>query len=626
MTVRRIEWLVCGFVLIIGIVFRFTALGRIPTLDHDEALICLGARSIVETGCFTLTGDKVYEGPLFETMLAGPMALFGASDVTARSTVAVIGCLALAALILAGRALDGGGSGVLAAMILALSPWHLAASRVIYACNVSILVIPLWIWAYLRFVQTTRLRFALIAAGLIGLAANGRFTAWILLIPLGMVILRYRRPHRLLTLAGTLALVAILSLPVLAYNAIHGWPAVAVLAGAGQHHLLKNVFEYPSRVGGLVLTLLHALTGSGWWIDAATPVTSFTMVIPAAALAGCIGMLTGPSKKQDPGRWLVLVVGLLLAVVPAVTKSLGPDCGYRYHPHYLDLIMPVAALCAGHALSTLARRHRWPARLIILGISGLQLHLLMATIVPSIKQYGAPGRWNNAYKQIAGMISATYTPDTTRVAASWSFGSGYPQTAFYLPQFKVDPVIQRVFGHRQEQGEWDRTLLVHVSSNPSLYKGSWRWKRPSGDTGSGPGLWSVASPGMEIAGYFFDSTGSDVLPMVTWQRNIASLWPDIVVFGTRMPVVLTVDDREFETQTVPAMVRSIPRVTPRHQPYMLAMARWVVAHRLKCRDESGNSWALTWGAEPGPDGTVDMSIVFPGGKATGRFDGLAVFH
>ena len=141
----RWRFLLLGICLVAGTVIRFTALNTIPGLEHDEALICLGAAEIVEQNARPLTGDKVYEGPLLEYVIAFFMKIGGISTLTARQVMAGTGVLAVLLIYWAGVVWGGWKTGLYSAMLMMFSAWHLAASRVIYACNLSQVFIALWI-------------------------------------------------------------------------------------------------------------------------------------------------------------------------------------------------------------------------------------------------------------------------------------------------------------------------------------------------------------------------------------------------------------------------------------------------------------------------------------------------
>ena len=138
---RHGAYLLAG-VLVVAAVVRFPGLHRIPAgLYCDEAAIGYNAYSILETGrdehgtllpLFVPSFGVSFKNPVYLYAAIPAIAVFGLDEASLRSTSGAFGIAAVGALYLLGAALYGQRVGLVAALLLAVSPWHVHFSRVAF--------------------------------------------------------------------------------------------------------------------------------------------------------------------------------------------------------------------------------------------------------------------------------------------------------------------------------------------------------------------------------------------------------------------------------------------------------------------------------------------------------------
>ncbi len=126
-------------ILTVGAGLRFWHLGQSPPgLNQDEAMNAWNARCLLKTGMdeagrrwpifyFTTTGQN--PTPLYAYLVIPTQAMLGMSVVSSRLPAAVIGVATIGLTFLVGRRLFGDAAGLVAAAVLAISPWHVQQSR-----------------------------------------------------------------------------------------------------------------------------------------------------------------------------------------------------------------------------------------------------------------------------------------------------------------------------------------------------------------------------------------------------------------------------------------------------------------------------------------------------------------
>ena len=123
----RIHYLTLGLIIAFGSYLRLTRL-RQQSLWFDEADIVVRAQrswsDVIST--FTIQGEN---GPLYNVLLAAWIRLAGISEIAVRFPSAIAGILAVPAIYLLARRLAGPQTGLIAAGLLAISPYHIWYSQ-----------------------------------------------------------------------------------------------------------------------------------------------------------------------------------------------------------------------------------------------------------------------------------------------------------------------------------------------------------------------------------------------------------------------------------------------------------------------------------------------------------------
>ncbi len=205
----RYKWLV-GIILIAA-ALRFWQLGSVPpSPDWDEAALGYNAYSILKTGRdeygirfpLSLRSFDDYKPPLYMYLAVPSIALFGLDTWAVRLPSAILGVLAVIGIYVLAKELfkeytkykQNDYLGLVAALLLALSPWHIQFSRIAFEANVGV---TLNIWGLVFFLKGLKKRVMLsLAAFLFGLGFYAYHSERIFL-PLLVLILTVNYRHEL---------------------------------------------------------------------------------------------------------------------------------------------------------------------------------------------------------------------------------------------------------------------------------------------------------------------------------------------------------------------------------------------------------------------------------------------
>lgn len=164
-------------VLILAAVLRFSFLGSIPAgFTPDEAVQGYTAYSLLKTGqdewgiAWPLTSFRSfadYKAPLQTYLMIPSVAVFGLTPFAVRFPSALFGVLAVLAVYLLSRELFGDKKikwgkfsfslPLLAALVLAISPWHFQFSRTALEVNLSSFLFPLGLYFFLRGIKEKKM-------------------------------------------------------------------------------------------------------------------------------------------------------------------------------------------------------------------------------------------------------------------------------------------------------------------------------------------------------------------------------------------------------------------------------------------------------------------------------------
>lgn len=342
-------------VLSVAAFLRFWQLTRVG-FNSDEAVYAGTAGSIA--------GDQSLRS-MFPVFRAHPvlfqlaLSLTGTgrpTDFAARALPAALGVLTVLVTYLLGQRLYGRPAGLLAALVLAVMPYHVLVSRQVLLDGPMTMAATVALYCVARYAGSTRPRWLIAAGGMMGLTVLVKETSVVLLGGLYAFFaltatVRVRLRH-------ALAALAVMVLVVVPY------PLVLTLsgrAGTGENYLLWQIFR-PAN---------HPL----WFYG--------TVVPPAIGLAVLAAAALGSVWLRREGTWRERLL-LCWIAVPVAFFSLWPVKGYQY----LLPIAPPLAVLAGRALSRLPSlqaiaARRWLGRVTVVAAT---LGTVVSLAVPAWAQ------------------------------------------------------------------------------------------------------------------------------------------------------------------------------------------------------------------------------------------------
>jgi Dolichyl-phosphate-mannose-protein mannosyltransferase len=385
--------------------------------NSDEAVYTGSAASLAGDGTVRAMFPVFRAHPLLFQVLLSLVLRVHDSDAAARALAAAIGVATVAMTYLLGRRLYGRRSGLLAALLLAVMPYHVIVSRQVLLDGLMTLCATAALYCVVRYAEGCGPRWMLAAGGMMGAAILTKETSLVLLGALYVFFVlarsvRARWRHVLPALAVTAAEVI-------------AWPLALRASGqarTGQSYLLWQLFRRPNHAIWFYISVLPS------WIGPAVLV---------AALAGLVWL-----RRQATWREPLL---LAWVVVPVLFFTLWPVKGFEY----LLLVAPPLAVLAGRTLgqclmspglmSPAPSRPSWLSR------SGMS-----ALVVISVVSLAIP-----AWGRIEPSVSGTYLAGTGgmsegRPAGEW-IGRNVPAGARLLAIGPSMANILEFYGHHEVQ-------------------------------------------------------------------------------------------------------------------------------------------------------------------------------
>jgi hypothetical protein len=402
--------------LAIGLVLRLVNLNAFG-FNSDEAVYAGQAASLAGNPLFANQFPIFRAHPLLLQTLMSPLFSSGTPDLRGRIVVAILGVATLGAVYLVASELYEAKTGVLAALILALMPYHLVVTRQILLDGPAVLCITLGFWMFARYVRTERLEWLGAAAAMLGLAVLTKETSIVLagsMILFLLVSPEVRRPGRAVAL--TVVVVAAVSLI---------FPLAISLAGrssTGQNYLAWQLARSSNHAGTFYLTVIPAAIG---WA-----------VVGAAAAALLF-------RINRTWRELLLVAWIL---VPFVSFEIYPLKGYQY----LLPIAPAVAILAARGLVTWHLPARWRRFPGAIGRPAI-VAVVLATLVPGAIAVVFPSASAAAFAGQGGVPGG-------REAGQWIGSNLVPGTELMTIGPSMANILE-YYGHRPAQG-------LSVSTDP----------------------------------------------------------------------------------------------------------------------------------------------------------------
>jgi len=173
------EWFCIIAIMLLAAGLRFVALDRVPpSLNVDEAVNGYEAYSLLKTGHdewgnawpVTIRAFNDYRCPAVVYTSVPFVALFGLTVFGVRAAAATWGLLTVLFTYRLARDMLGRRTGLLAAFMLSISPWHLSFSRSEREAAVAIFTVVLGTWCIWHWLRTQRRAWLIGAALVFGLS------------------------------------------------------------------------------------------------------------------------------------------------------------------------------------------------------------------------------------------------------------------------------------------------------------------------------------------------------------------------------------------------------------------------------------------------------------------------
>jgi hypothetical protein len=335
---RRVGvWLVG--ILALAALLRLAWLGALPAgLSHDEVVKGYDAWSVLHTGrdqygvrfplVFRALGDQ--REALLPYLIVASEAVLGPTALAVRLPTALAGIALVGALCLLGRAAFGPVTGLVAAALLAVSPWHVQVSRLAFRAGLLPLATVLGLWLFLVALRRGR---GMVVAGLVlGLGLHTYLAArlFLPLLLIGMTVIERRplwRPDAggrwwQRPIVALLLGVGAMALPLALWGLAHPAQfAGHAAASAGEGSVARQVADALGRYR-VYFGPRHLLTqGDPYPVPSTGRVGLLPWPVLPFALVGLVRLATRRARADRLILWWVLVY----PVPAALTRGTHPD-------------------------------------------------------------------------------------------------------------------------------------------------------------------------------------------------------------------------------------------------------------------------------------------------------------
>ena len=458
-------------ITILVAIIRFAFLDRVPpTLNWDEISHGYNAYSILKTGAdewgnrlpaiFRAFGD--YKLPIYIYLTSLSVFLFGLTPFAVRFVSVLAGVVAIPLIYLLVNELFGqqGGAkprvfgvGHLAAILLALTPWHFFIGRPALEANLALTLIIAGTLFLLRGLKDSRLW--IVSATFFGLTLHTYNTARVF-VPLLLIafylIYRKKIKHGKYTLVS-LVIIA-LSLGLVLYQVLMGsgtarYAKLAILSpGAvytiGQDRLnsrfppalARLVHNRPVYFTGVFLRNYLSYFSSTFFNQSKGAQTQFAIenqdlfTFPTLFLALIGLVLTLKNRKDISGKFII--VWLILSPVAAAT-TIDPPQALRPNP-----MIPAVIILAAYALFEIFKVRRVVAYIFLGSIAIAFISYLSVYFTDYRKTYSQS--WQYGYQEAIEYIN-DHKSEYSRVIMTKKMGEPHIFYAFYshLDPKKLQP-------------------------------------------------------------------------------------------------------------------------------------------------------------------------------------------
>lgn len=348
---RAIDLGILTLAVALGAVLRMVELTAVG-LNSDEAVYAGQAASLAGNPQFVDTFPVVRAHPLLFQTLASPFYRSGVPDVPGRYLNAFFGVATIVLVFQLGRLLYGRRVGALAALLLAVMPYHVVVTRQVLLDGPMTFFATAALVCLAALARTFQSRWLVAAGSCLGIASLTKETAVILIVSAFVflsLVPRFWRPVRYLVAGAAAALALALTYPV-----------VTIASGggrSGQSYLLWQLARRPNHDFLFYLTVVPAAMG---------------VLLLASAAVGLVLL-----RRRSSWREVLLLAWI---VVPFVFFEVWPVKGFPY----LVLLAPGVAVLAARTVVALIDLE--PRTLLTVG-GGVTASaaLVLSMLVPSVR-------------------------------------------------------------------------------------------------------------------------------------------------------------------------------------------------------------------------------------------------
>ena len=354
----RLEWLALAGVIVLAAALRLPGLADRGRFDADQGHDMLTLAAFTREGEVPLLGPKTsvgefHHGAFYYFLLAPAAAVSDDDPVIVTGWLALLGIAAVALTWWLARSIAGPLAGILAGLILAVSPAAIDESTFIWNPNPIPLFAALALAAAWRGHQTGRARWWAVAVGSAGAVVQLHVLGLVFFIAIFVLALLELRSNRSAWrgIVGGLAIVALLFTPLLIHELTTGFLETRLIldyfagGGAGARDPAFSI----------LFTLLRIV---GW------PIVGLVTDVPIAAalaLAAFLGLVAWYDLvARGPARtalfWLVGVLAWSAVALALTAAGLQTVVAGLPNDHYHASLDPVVATLFGVTIAALLQR------------------------------------------------------------------------------------------------------------------------------------------------------------------------------------------------------------------------------------------------------------------------------
>ena len=372
----RLDLAILAALLVVAAVTRLVLLGDIPPgLHGDEATAGLEARNILNNGhigAFSRGALGTPAGTFYWT--AAVFWLFGDSDYTLRLAYAIMGIVTIPLAYLAFKVMFSRPTATIAALLLAVSAWHIHYSRLAFpAVSWPLVEVATMFSLFLAIRYESRLLFGLtgvfLASGIysygaypIFVVAMGAFLAWLALV-------RYRQ--RLIHFVSMVAVMGGMALLVGLPMASFARNNSDVYTGRYQEYSItnnqeyedSNLFERGRLIAERELDYLELMISEPV-TDGADAAGVFPLINGVFLTLIIGGVVLAFIRWRSPAHAFLIIATAVILLAPAVTV----EAQYRRTVGLTPFLVALAALPLTFVLST---AHRLGTQALVVATVGV---------------------------------------------------------------------------------------------------------------------------------------------------------------------------------------------------------------------------------------------------------------